>query len=62
MFDPSDGTTQSFPAVAGSSQLLLTAELGGGDGDAAWQHSQLFRESLEQTEERSLEVQIHLED
>lgn len=59
---PPDGTTQSFQNVAGSSEVMVTAELGGGDGDASWQHSQLFRQSLKQTEDYSFEVQICLED
>lgn len=59
---PSDGNAQSFQNVAGSSELIVTAELGGGDGDASWQHSQLFRQSLKQTEDYSFEVQIYLDD
>lgn len=62
VFNPSDGNTQSFQNVAGSSELMVTAELGGGDGDASWQHSQLFRQSLKQTEDYSFEVQIYLDD
>lgn len=60
--NPSDGSTRSFQNVAGSSDLIVTAELGGGDGDASWQHSQLFRQSLKQTEDYSFEVQIYLDD
>lgn len=59
---PSDGNARSFPDVAGSSELIVTAELGGGDGDGSWQHSQLFRQSLKQTEDYPFEVQIYLDD
>lgn len=62
VFHPSDGNTRSFQNFAGSSELIVTAELGGGDGDASWQHSQLFRQSLKQTEDYSFEVQIYLDD
>ncbi|CAG11669.1 unnamed protein product [Tetraodon nigroviridis] len=57
-----DGNRRSFQDAAGSSELIVTAELGGGDGDASWQHSQLFRQSLKQTEDHSFEVQIYLDD
>lgn len=62
VLDPSDGSTHSFQNVAGSSELTVTAELGGGDGDVSWQHSQLFRQSLKQTEDYSFDVQICLDD
>lgn len=62
VFGPSDGNTQSFQNLAGSSELVVTAELSGGHGDASWQHSQLFRQSLTQAEDPSFEVQIHLDD
>lgn len=62
VFHPSDGSAQSFHNLAGSSQLIVTAELGGGDGDASWQHSQLFRQSLKQTEDYVFDVQIYLDD
>uniref|UniRef100_A0A672IM87 Peptide-N(4)-(N-acetyl-beta-glucosaminyl)asparagine amidase n=1 Tax=Salarias fasciatus TaxID=181472 RepID=A0A672IM87_SALFA len=57
-----DGSSQSFPGLSGASELTVWAELGGGDGEASWQHSQLFRQSLEETDLSSLEIIIHLQD
>ncbi|KAM9306709.1 peptide-N(4)-(N-acetyl-beta-glucosaminyl)asparagine amidase isoform 2-T2 [Pholidichthys leucotaenia] len=57
-----DGTMQSFPGLSGSSELIVAAELSGGEGDAAWQHSQLFRQSLKETEDSSFEIIISLQD
>uniref|UniRef100_A0A4W6FP67 Peptide-N(4)-(N-acetyl-beta-glucosaminyl)asparagine amidase n=1 Tax=Lates calcarifer TaxID=8187 RepID=A0A4W6FP67_LATCA len=46
----------------GSSDFIVVAELSGGEGEAFWQHSQLFRQSLKETEESSFEILIQLED
>ncbi|XP_037549498.1 peptide-N(4)-(N-acetyl-beta-glucosaminyl)asparagine amidase [Nematolebias whitei] len=59
---PGDGTLQSFPSWSSSSELFVVAELSGGEGDLSWQHSQLFRQSLEEQEEPSFEVIINLQD
>ncbi|KAM4725967.1 peptide-N(4)-(N-acetyl-beta-glucosaminyl)asparagine amidase [Anableps anableps] len=56
-----DGTLQSFPSLSGSSELIVAAELSGGDGDTSWQHSQLFRQGLNE-QESSFEVIIQLQD
>lgn len=53
---------QSIPSLSGSSELIVAATLEGGDGEASWQHSQLFRQSLKQSDESSFEMLIHLED
>ncbi|XP_041823223.1 peptide-N(4)-(N-acetyl-beta-glucosaminyl)asparagine amidase isoform X2 [Melanotaenia boesemani] len=57
-----DGKMQSFPSLSGSSELIVAAELSGGEGDNSWQHSQLFRQSLKEPESTSFEVIIHLQD
>ncbi|XP_058475523.1 peptide-N(4)-(N-acetyl-beta-glucosaminyl)asparagine amidase [Solea solea] len=57
-----DGRMQLYPSLAGSSDFLVVAELSGGDGESSWQHSQLFRQSLKETEKTSFEVLILLED
>lgn len=57
-----DGKMQSIPSLSGSSELTVAATLQGGDGEASWQHSQLFRQSLKQSDESSFEILIHLED
>lgn len=62
MFELSDGKMQSFQSLSGSSELIVVAELSGGEGETSWQHSQLFRQNLKQTEEPSFEILIHLED
>lgn len=54
-----DGKMQSFQSLSGSSELVVVAELSGGE---SWQHSQLFRQSLKEPEQSSLEILIHLED
>uniref|UniRef100_A0A3Q2PTR9 Peptide-N(4)-(N-acetyl-beta-glucosaminyl)asparagine amidase n=1 Tax=Fundulus heteroclitus TaxID=8078 RepID=A0A3Q2PTR9_FUNHE len=56
-----DGQQQPFPSFAGSSELIVAAELSGGDGDNSWQHSQLFRQALDE-QEPSFEVIIQLQD
>ncbi|XP_015259936.1 PREDICTED: peptide-N(4)-(N-acetyl-beta-glucosaminyl)asparagine amidase [Cyprinodon variegatus] len=56
-----DGKLQSFPSLSGSSELIVAAELSGGEGSCSWQHSQLFRQALKE-QEPSFEVIIHLQD
>ncbi|XP_035537083.1 peptide-N(4)-(N-acetyl-beta-glucosaminyl)asparagine amidase isoform X3 [Morone saxatilis] len=57
-----DGKMQSFQSLSGSSEFIVVAGLSGGEGETSWQHTQLFRQSLKQTEETSFEILIHLED
>uniref|UniRef100_UPI003AAFA20A peptide-N(4)-(N-acetyl-beta- glucosaminyl)asparagine amidase n=1 Tax=Centroberyx gerrardi TaxID=166262 RepID=UPI003AAFA20A len=57
-----DGRMQPFPSLSGSSEFVIEAELGSGDGESSWQHSQLFRQSLKETEESSFEILVDLED
>lgn len=53
---------QSLSSVSGSSDCIVVAELSGGEGETFWQHSQLFRQSLKETEDSSFEILIHLEE
>lgn len=57
-----DGRMQSFQTLDGSSEFMVVAELSGGEEESSWQHSQLFRQSLKETEESSFEILIHLQD
>ncbi|KAI3358849.1 hypothetical protein L3Q82_014735, partial [Scortum barcoo] len=57
-----DGKLQSFQNLSGSLEFVVVAELSGGEGETSWQHSQLFRQSLKETEESSFEILVHLED
>lgn len=59
---PGDGEMHSVASLAGSSELVVEADLSGGEGESSWQHSQLFRQSLKESEESSFEVLIDLDD
>ncbi|CAL1584229.1 unnamed protein product [Knipowitschia caucasica] len=56
-----DGKTQPLPCLSGSSEFTVVAELCGGNGSVAWQHAQLFRQSLKETDETSFEILVHLQ-
>lgn len=48
--------------LTGSAEVVVEAELTGGDGQAAWQHAQLFRQSLKDAETSSFEILVEMED
>uniref|UniRef100_A0A8U7M6M3 Peptide-N(4)-(N-acetyl-beta-glucosaminyl)asparagine amidase n=1 Tax=Corvus moneduloides TaxID=1196302 RepID=A0A8U7M6M3_CORMO len=52
----------SYSDFSGATEVVLEAVLNGGDGEAAWQHTQLFRESLTGYGENCLEIIIKLSD
>lgn len=58
---PGDGELHSFSNVSGGTELIVEAELTGGDGSTSWQHAQLFRQSLKDTEKVLFEVMVELE-
>lgn len=56
-----DGRPHTVPALSGSSDFIIAAELSGGDGDVSWQHAQIFRQSLKEKNEASFEILVELE-
>lgn len=40
-----------YPDISNTTNVTLEAELSGGDGNIAWQHAQLFRQSLKDIED-----------
>ncbi|XP_061218650.1 peptide-N(4)-(N-acetyl-beta-glucosaminyl)asparagine amidase-like isoform X3 [Neopsephotus bourkii] len=52
----------SYSDFSGATEVTLEAVLDGGNGEAAWQHTQLFRESLTGGGENCLEMIIKLSD
>ncbi|XP_071822606.1 peptide-N(4)-(N-acetyl-beta-glucosaminyl)asparagine amidase-like isoform X2 [Apostichopus japonicus] len=52
--------SETFTDFRGSATLELTAELSGGEGDVAWQHTQLFRMSTDQLDTFPFEWRISL--
>ncbi|XP_048414085.1 peptide-N(4)-(N-acetyl-beta-glucosaminyl)asparagine amidase [Stegostoma tigrinum] len=57
-----DESTHSFTDFNGSTELILEAELTGGEGDVAWQHTQLFRQSLTDRQDYPMEIIITFKD
>ncbi|XP_062425323.1 peptide-N(4)-(N-acetyl-beta-glucosaminyl)asparagine amidase isoform X2 [Rhea pennata] len=57
-----DKSLCSCSDFSGATEVTLEAILNGGDGEAAWQHTQLFRENLTGYGENSLEIIIKLTD
>ncbi|XP_051526404.1 peptide-N(4)-(N-acetyl-beta-glucosaminyl)asparagine amidase-like isoform X1 [Myxocyprinus asiaticus] len=58
---PGDGELHSAASLSGGTELIVEAELKGGDGDVSWQHAQLFRQSLEETEKVLFELRVEME-
>ena len=50
----------TFPKFLGTTDLKLTASLSGGAKDVAWQHAQLFRQKLDNTDEFPLDIIVYL--
>uniref|UniRef100_A0A452V0C4 Peptide-N(4)-(N-acetyl-beta-glucosaminyl)asparagine amidase n=1 Tax=Ursus maritimus TaxID=29073 RepID=A0A452V0C4_URSMA len=57
-----DKTLRSYHDFSGATEVILEAELSRGDGGVAWQHTQLFRQSLNDHEENCLEIIIKFSD
>uniref|UniRef100_H2PBB4 Peptide-N(4)-(N-acetyl-beta-glucosaminyl)asparagine amidase n=1 Tax=Pongo abelii TaxID=9601 RepID=H2PBB4_PONAB len=57
-----DNSLHSYADFSGATEVILEAELSRGDGDVAWQHTQLFRQSLNDHEEDCLEIIIKFSD
>ncbi|XP_053455412.1 peptide-N(4)-(N-acetyl-beta-glucosaminyl)asparagine amidase isoform X2 [Nycticebus coucang] len=57
-----DKNLRSYHDFSSATEVILEAELSRGDGDVAWQHTQLFRQSLNDHEENCLEIIIKFSD
>ncbi|ELW62502.1 Peptide-N(4)-(N-acetyl-beta-glucosaminyl)asparagine amidase [Tupaia chinensis] len=57
-----DKNLHSYHNFSGATEVILEAELSKGDGHVAWQHTQLFRQSLNDHEENGLEIIINFSD
>lgn len=61
IFPINDCTNCYTEELKGSIKLIVRATVSGGQGDSAWQHAQLFRQSLKSEGEPSLLIDIQLE-
>ncbi|XP_027727944.1 peptide-N(4)-(N-acetyl-beta-glucosaminyl)asparagine amidase isoform X2 [Vombatus ursinus] len=59
---PGDNSLHSYRDFSDATEVILEAKLSGGDGDVAWQHTQLFRQSLNDHGENCLEIIIKFSD
>ncbi|XP_028926850.1 peptide-N(4)-(N-acetyl-beta-glucosaminyl)asparagine amidase [Ornithorhynchus anatinus] len=57
-----DKNLRSYPDFSDATEIILEAELSGGDDGLAWQHTQLFRQSLNDRGEKCLEIIIKFSD
>ena len=55
-----DGAKTHISDLAGSNTMTLTAHMRGGKGDVAWQHTQLFRQGMAETDIFPLDIKITL--
>ncbi|KAL2079871.1 hypothetical protein ACEWY4_023664 [Coilia grayii] len=54
-----DGEAHELPALAGATEMTIQVELEEG---SSWQHAQLFRQGLKETDKSSLEIVVEMED
>ncbi|RXN34451.1 peptide-N(4)-(N-acetyl-beta-glucosaminyl)asparagine amidase [Labeo rohita] len=59
---PGDGELHSSSTLSGGKELIVEAELTGGEGEVSWQHAQLFRQSLKDTEKVIFEILVEMEE
>ncbi|XP_026145753.1 peptide-N(4)-(N-acetyl-beta-glucosaminyl)asparagine amidase-like [Carassius auratus] len=59
---PGDGELHSSSSLSGGKELIVEAELTGGEGEVSWQHAQLFRQSLKDAEKVSFEILVEMEE
>ncbi|XP_067282223.1 peptide-N(4)-(N-acetyl-beta-glucosaminyl)asparagine amidase isoform X1 [Pseudorasbora parva] len=59
---PGDGELHSSSSLSGGKELIVEAELTGGEGEVSWQHAQLFRQSLKDTEKILFEMLVEMEE
>ena len=52
---------QEFTDYQGSNQIEINVYMKGGDGDCAWQHTQLFRTNNNDYTSKSLFVKVFLQ-
>ncbi|XP_074051785.1 peptide-N(4)-(N-acetyl-beta-glucosaminyl)asparagine amidase [Macrotis lagotis] len=57
-----DKSLHSYRDFSDATEVILEAKLSGGDGDVAWQQTQLFRQSLNDRGENCLEIIIKFSD
>ncbi|KAJ7380425.1 Peptide-N(4)-(N-acetyl-beta- glucosaminyl)asparagine amidase [Desmophyllum pertusum] len=58
----SDQVSITTSSLSGCKSLKLTASLSGGNGNAAWQHAQLFSQPIDSEDDCSLDVTVTLKD
>lgn len=59
---PGDGEMHSATNLSGGTELFVEAELTGGEGNESWQHAQLFRQSLKDTEKVLFELLVEIDE
>ncbi len=48
--EPDKGQMHEYPELVGGKEVRIEAVLSRGSGDVAWQHAQLFRSSLKDSD------------